>query len=109
MMNQNDETGDHYYLSCNNTGNKVIVPFSPEKLCMLPESLRVYHPASERVGGIGLVKSKLAIELSQYFEYNIEQHTDEEFLTPPTCFTWKGIKYELTNELLHKARSTNSE
>ena len=108
LMTQNG-TSESYLLSCNNTGGKVTVPFQPEKLCMLPESLRVYHPASNKVGGIGLVKSKLAIELSQYFEYDATENNHDEFLTPPNYFIWKGTKYKLTNELLEKARTSKLE
>ena len=101
LIKKSDEKGDIYSLSCNNTEDRVTVPFAPEQLCMLPESARVYHPANDRVGGIGLVKSKLAIELSQYFEY--DQIDAESVTSSPTRFTWNGVTYILTNKLLEKA------
>lgn len=60
---------------------------------MYPESGRVYHPAPQKMGGVGLVRSVLAIELSKHFEFK-----DGE-MSPPTSFTWNGVLYELTNEL----------
>ncbi|KAK3580316.1 hypothetical protein CHS0354_003551 [Potamilus streckersoni] len=75
-------------------GDTLSVPFQPEKVCMLPETGRVYHPASPSVGGVGLIKSKLAIELSKYFEFGDGEDK------PPTQFLWAGKKYALTNELI---------
>ena len=48
------------------------VPFQPSSLCMLPSSGRVYHSGLEKLGGVGLVKSSLAIELSRFFVYGAE-------------------------------------
>ena len=69
------------------------VPFEPEKICMLPESGRVYHPGPAKVGGVGLIKSSLAVDFSKYFEF-------EDNSLAPHAFTWKGQRYELTNELV---------
>ena len=74
------------------------VQLEPEKICMLPWSGRVYHPASGKAGGIGLIKSSLAIEFSKMFRYE----TGEESIDPPTHFTWKDKEYKLTNELLEQ-------
>ncbi|XP_013387075.1 UPF0598 protein CG30010 [Lingula anatina] len=87
--------GEPDLLSCNHTGDKLTLTFDPEKVCMLPETGRIYHPAGDRVGGVGLIKSALAIELSKYFEFS----PDKEF-EPPVYFTWKGHRYSLTNELI---------
>ena len=104
LAKNSDNADESYYLSCNNTGNKVTVLFSPEKLCMLPESARVYHPVNDRVGGIGLVKSKLAIELSQYFGYDsLSDDNNDVYEQLPSTFTWNGVSYKLTQELLNKA------
>lgn len=74
--------------------NTLTVPFQPEKLVMFPESGRVYH--SGPVGGAGLVKSSLALELSQCFLYRVgAQETDQ-----PYGFHWRGKKYQLDNTLL---------
>ena len=68
-------TGDKEKLSYNWGSELLTVDFEPENVCMLPISGRVYHPASERLGGVRLIKSSLAIELSQYFEFeNDEQN-----------------------------------
>lgn len=68
--------------------------FEPEKIFMSPETGRVYHPAKDQYGGIGLVRSKLAIEFSSNFEF--EQGGKES----PTHFTWNNVRYELNSEWL---------
>lgn len=81
-------------LSFGGAGNAMTTEFLPSRICMLPNTGRVYHPAPAKVGGIGLIKSSLAIELSKYFEF--ENGEDN----PPTLFTWKGEKLQLTNDLI---------
>lgn len=81
-------------LSFGGAGNAMTTEFLPSRICMLPNTGRVYHPAPAKVGGIGLIKSSLAIELSKYFEF--ENGEDN----PPTLFTWKGEKLHLTNDLI---------
>ena len=66
---------------------------------MLPESGRVYHPAPSLPTGVGLIKSSLAIELSQTFEFR--EGEDEEM---PTHFVWKGKRWELNNEVIEPLR-----
>ncbi|XP_034275842.1 UPF0598 protein C8orf82 homolog [Pantherophis guttatus] len=73
---------------------RLAVPFQPEKLVMLAENGRVYHPGPEKAGGVGLVKSSLAFELSPCFEYQDGPGQ------PPTHFRWQEKRYLLTNELL---------
>ncbi|XP_062570511.1 UPF0598 protein CG30010-like [Saccostrea cucullata] len=81
-------------LSYGGAGNAMTTEFLPTRICMLPNTGRVYHPAMATVGGIGLIKSSLAIELSKYFEFeNGEDH-------PPTHFNWKGKRLPLTNDLI---------
>lgn len=82
-------------LSYGGTGHLLTVVFDPTKICMLPESGRIYHPGPDRAGGVGLIKSSLAIELSKNFSYD---HGDDT--QPPTHFTWKDVKYVLTNEII---------
>ncbi|XP_070604546.1 UPF0598 protein C8orf82 homolog [Erythrolamprus reginae] len=74
--------------------DRLTVPFQPEKLIMLAENGRVYHPGPEKAGGVGLVKSSLAFELSPCFEYQDGPGQ------PPTHFRWREKSYPLTNELL---------
>ncbi|XP_071493963.1 UPF0598 protein CG30010-like [Diadema antillarum] len=82
-------------LSCNFTGEAMTVPFEPAKVCMLPISGRIYHPAAQKVGGVGLIKSSIAIEISPNFEFG-----ERGEYAPPTHFNWMGQRYKLTNELL---------
>ncbi|CAB3373515.1 Hypothetical predicted protein [Cloeon dipterum] len=49
-------------LSYGHAGDLLTVPFQPDHIFVHPVSGRVYHPAPEKVGGIGLVRSQLAIE-----------------------------------------------
>lgn len=102
LISKTCDQEEKYFLSYGNTGDKLTVKFEPTKLCMLPDSGRVYHPAHVKCGGIGLVKSKLAIELSQYFGYK-EGSDESSSLNLPSTFKWKGTTYNLTNELLELA------
>ncbi|XP_046606587.1 UPF0598 protein CG30010 [Neodiprion virginianus] len=68
------------------------VPFEPARIFMSMETGRVYHPAPKIAGGIGLVRSKLALEFSKYFEF----HNGEE--QSPTHFSWDNNRHELDSE-----------
>ncbi|KAM9164845.1 UPF0598 protein C8orf82 homolog isoform 1-T1 [Pangshura tecta] len=83
-------------------GDRLVVSFEPEKLVMFPENGRVYHPAPQKAGGVGLVKSALAFELSPCFEYG------QGAGRPPTHFCWQGKHHSLTNELVQLIRSNSS-
>lgn len=83
------KTDDEDYLAYNHAGELLNLKFVPKQLFMLPETGRVYHPAPEKVGSIGLVRSKLAIELSKYFIFS------EGEGNPPTKFVWNGIEHSL--------------
>ncbi|GAB0088731.1 UPF0598 protein CG30010 [Sergentomyia squamirostris] len=88
---------DGLKLSFNHAGDLLTVPFEPGKIFMSPASGRVYHPAAERYGKIGLIRSKLAIEFSKHFDFlDGESH-------PPTHFTWSGQKYELDKMWIKEA------
>ena len=84
-----------YHLTYNGIGSRMKFEFQPHKLCMLPRSGRIYHPGPEKAGGVGLVKSSLAIELSRNFVYK-KGCPDTD---PPSHFMWNGTEYELDNEL----------
>jgi hypothetical protein len=90
-----EKTPGEFLLCYANGGDDLSVKFEPEKLCMLLESGRLYHPAPERVGGAGLVKSSLSIELSNRFKYE----SDETTHSAPLAFEWNGRVYQLTNVL----------
>ncbi|KAM9365808.1 UPF0598 protein C8orf82 homolog [Pholidichthys leucotaenia] len=74
---------------------KLSVPFRPEALFMHPVNGRVYHPGPEHSGGVGLVRSALAIELSPFFVYAAARDPSGQ----PTHFLWRGQKHALTSEL----------
>ncbi|XP_076844292.1 UPF0598 protein C8orf82 homolog [Brachyhypopomus gauderio] len=76
-------------------GAKLTVPFQPESLFMHPVSGRVYHPGPERVGGVGLVRSALAIEFSPFFQFSTGQVNTAQ----PTHVLWAGQRHRLTNKL----------
>ena len=63
-------------LTYSGIGPSLTFPFQPTKVCMLPESGRIYHPGPQKAGGVGLIKSSLGIELSSHFEY--EQGSEEK-------------------------------
>ncbi|XP_067824680.1 UPF0598 protein C8orf82 homolog isoform X2 [Heptranchias perlo] len=92
MKGEGPEEGE--LLSYGGAGDKLAVRFEPERLFM-PENGRVYHPAPERSGSIGLVKSSLAFELSGHFEYTDAGPESG----PPSHFHWNGQRHKLTNEL----------
>uniref|UniRef100_UPI00358E90FF UPF0598 protein C8orf82 homolog n=1 Tax=Myxine glutinosa TaxID=7769 RepID=UPI00358E90FF len=69
-------------------------PFQPAEMCMLPRSGRVYHPAPARAGGVGLIKSSLAIQLSPQFLYDQGDEGGH-----PSHFVWKETQYRLTQRL----------
>ena len=87
-------------------------PFVPESLYMLPESInndedsddegilkhggRIYHKATDRFGGFGLIRSTLAQEIGNCFVLN-----DDRL---PVLFKWNGKEYKLSNELADKIK-----
>ncbi|XP_032778177.2 UPF0598 protein CG30010 [Daphnia magna] len=76
-------------LRCNFTNN-LIVDFQPTKLFM-GSSGRIYHPGPDKLHGIGLIKSSLAIELSHGFTFGDNGH--------PTHFSMKSLCYKLDSSL----------
>lgn len=84
-------------LSYGGTGDLLTVHFQPEKLCMLPGSGRIYHTGPTQGGGVGLVKSSLALELSGFFRY--EEGADRE-ADSPVAFQWRGETYQLDNSVI---------
>ncbi|XP_074001900.1 UPF0598 protein C8orf82 homolog [Numenius arquata] len=86
--------GHQRLLSYCGGGHRLAVPFQPERLVMLPENGRLYHPAPAKAGGVGLVCSALALEWSPGFQFGGGP------TQPPTHFLWEGQRYRLTEELL---------
>lgn len=87
-------------LSYAHAGDLLSIDFQPNRLFMAPSSGRVYHPAADKHGAIGLVRSKLAIEFSKNFEY-----VDEDETKPPINFQWNGVKYNLDKEWIDSVKS----
>ncbi|KAJ3599899.1 hypothetical protein NHX12_033853 [Muraenolepis orangiensis] len=88
-----EEAGPEMLSYCGG-GEQLSAGFRPEALYMHPASGRVYHPCPETFGGVGLVRSALAIELSPFFRYQREEQEEQ-----PTHFLWAGRRHVLTNEL----------
>ncbi|KAG8233221.1 hypothetical protein J437_LFUL013276 [Ladona fulva] len=80
---------DEYHLSCNYTGDLLTVPFNPEKVFVSKSEGRVYHPASSKVGGVGLIKSSLAFLFSEKFQF------DDGVDKRPTHINWAGSLHQL--------------
>lgn len=85
-------------------GEALTVPFQPNKLYMSPETGRVYHPAQDWIG-VGLIRSKLAIELSKGFIF-----TAADDAQAPDYFEWHGDRIKLEKDWLKdvKIKSFNS-
>jgi hypothetical protein len=79
--------------------------FQPEKICMVPETGRVYHPAERMLHGVGLISDKLSILWTEERRFLFE---DGE-LSPPTHFVWNKETLRLTNELLPALKRIRSE
>lgn len=69
------------FLEICHCGDKLATPFNPAWLYEWPKNGRLYYPASKELGGVGLVKSSLAEQLSGHFIF--EQSI-------PTAIQWKG-------------------
>ncbi|NXG24580.1 CH082 protein, partial [Grallaria varia] len=65
-------------------GGGLAVPFEPDKLAVFPGNGRLYHPAPERAGGVGLVSSELASRWSAEFRLL------EGPPGAPALFLWDG-------------------
>ncbi|NWI96918.1 CH082 protein, partial [Pitta sordida] len=74
-------------------GSRLCVPFQPHRLAVFPGNGRLYHPAPERLGGVGLVRSALASEWSSGFLFSRGPER------PPTHFRWDGESHRLDGEL----------
>jgi len=87
------DSADTYHLTY--AGGTLSVVFQPEQVVMLPETGRVYHIGPASGGGVGLLKSSLAVELSKCFEF-------ADGGSVPSHFVWQGEKRQLTNSILTK-------
>ena len=85
-------------LSYGHAGLLLTVPFEPEKICMVPDTGRVYHPGPDKSGGIGLISDKLSIEWTGEKRFQFENGEEN----PPTSFRWNGKSIILDNKLVDK-------
>ena len=83
-------------MSINHCDRLLTATFEPQKICMVPETGRVYHPAERMPEGVGLISDKLSILWTEERRFIFE---DGE-LNPPTHFVWNREKLTLTNELI---------
>ncbi|NWW67769.1 CH082 protein, partial [Ifrita kowaldi] len=83
-------------------GSQLVVPFQPGMLTVFPENGRLYHPAPQKSGGVGLVRSALASQWSSGFQFG------EGSERAPTHFLWEGRSYRLSGELLGILRAEKS-
>ena len=86
-------------LAYNHADRFLMVPFEPEKICMTASG-RVYHPAPDKVGGIGLISDKLSIAWTNEKRFEFEDGEDN----PPTHFFWNSNKMTLDNHLIKQLR-----
>jgi len=91
----NDKAGGDRLLYA---GGTLYVPFEPSQVMMLPDTGRVYHSGPVRTGGVGLIKSSLAIELSRLFQF------EDGNTSLPTHLTWRDKTYTLSNEISAQLR-----
>lgn len=82
------------HLSFGNAGDLMTLIFEPSELLMEIETGRVYHPGPEKIGGVGLVRSQLSIQLSPYFTFNNGE------TEPPTHICWRGEDIRLSQNLV---------
>ncbi|KAI6652643.1 hypothetical protein LOD99_4428 [Oopsacas minuta] len=89
------DSNTDYFLSYGSYKGRLRVKFNPSSLCMHPDNGRLYHSGPERVGGVGLIKSALADELSSFFVYKADNKSPTHFKNNST-----GELIPLTNEIL---------
>lgn len=90
-------------ISYNHGGRGLTLKFEPEKICMMPDTGRVYHPAPEKLAGMGLLSDKLSLQWTSEKRFIFENGEEK----PPTQFVWNDNKLTLTNELVHKVLSVH--
>ena len=81
-------------LAYNHAERLLTSEFNPEKICMTKYG-RVYHPAPDKAGGVGLISDKLSIDWTTDKRFEFENGEDN----PPSHFNWNGERIVLNNEL----------
>ena len=71
-------------------GSDMRFPFDPSQIHMDQNNGRIYHTGPDKLHGVGLLSSKLAIQLSSRFE-----------MVDGVCqyFKWKGTSVRLTGDV----------
>ncbi|KAG0730385.1 UPF0598 protein C8orf82 [Chionoecetes opilio] len=83
-----------FFSPCGRERNYIRCDDLPLVFTHLVETGRVYHPALERMGGVGLVRSKLAIQLSTHFIFG---EGEEQ---APTHLEWGGRELRLSQSVV---------
>merc|ERR1712066_13831 len=91
-----DDDSPEPLLSFNHGGRFLSAPFVPSAVSMDPATGRVYHPAADKVGGVGLVADKLSILWTKEGRFEFDNGEDR----PPTSFRWKGERIKLDNKIV---------
>ncbi|XP_075262809.1 UPF0598 protein C8orf82 homolog [Convolutriloba macropyga] len=92
LKNEIHRDSDVYMVPNGVLKTSLMEKFDPAKLHMA-ETGRLYHPCLAKWGGVGLIKSSIAEELSSNFIYNGNSATD------PVGFTWQGKPFVLEKKL----------
>lgn len=81
------------------------VKFNVEDIIMCPISGRIYYPTFDirRFGELGLVRSKLSIELSKHFIFDSlsddQKSKGDNLFEEPSSIEWNGKIYKLSKRL----------
>uniref|UniRef100_A0A915HSQ0 Uncharacterized protein n=1 Tax=Romanomermis culicivorax TaxID=13658 RepID=A0A915HSQ0_ROMCU len=86
------DNSDEERLAYCNSHDALSVKFDPSKISVDSKSGRVYYPANENLGGVGLVAWPLAAEFSKFFVVD-ENKT-------PIKIKWHEKEYDLSDELI---------
>jgi len=87
---------EEWVLQHNHAGDLLVLRFDPSKICMVPETGRVYHPGPRHCGGVGLISDRLSILWTQEKRFIFEDGEE----APPTSFIWDEEEVVLDNSLL---------
>lgn len=86
-------------ISYNYGGHLLATQFEPQHICMCPKSGRVYYPTIPKYGQLGLVRSKLSIELSKHFIFDKLKNKSNDQFDEPVAINWNNKTYALSYQL----------
>ena len=90
------DSDDNWRLQYNHAGDMLTQQFQPDKILMVPDTGRVYHPGPGHCGGVGLISDKLAIQWTQEHRF-VFGDTESD---APIGFIWDDTEHVLDNSLL---------